>query len=76
MLQSLGCQPVVCGPFGGETGAVAASILEREEVDLQAVIVAGNTAVTVEEHTEADQRSLVHTVPGPSTATSSTISTG
>src|SRR5262245_14551425 len=65
MLDSLGCRPIVCGPFGGETGAVAQSILEREGVDLRAVAVAGATAVNVEENTEASQDSLVHTEPPP-----------
>jgi 1-phosphofructokinase len=64
MLQSLGCRPILCGPFGGETGAVAASILGREDVDVRSVTVAPPTAVNIEENTEDDQRSLVHTEPG------------
>ena len=44
---------------------MAASILEREAVELRTVTVAGNTAVNVEENTASDQRSLVHTTPGP-----------
>lgn len=63
MLHSLDCRPIVCGPFGGETGSVVQSILEREGVDLRAVEVAGASAVNVEENTESDQRSLVHTDP-------------
>jgi len=65
MLQSLDCGPVVCGPFGGETGAVVASILDREGVTVRAVNVAGATAVNVEENTEDGQASLVHTEPAP-----------
>ena len=64
MLRSLECPPIVCGPFGGETGAVTEDILRREGVDVRAVPVVAATAVSVEENTEAEQHSLVHTEPG------------
>jgi 1-phosphofructokinase len=64
MLRSLGFRPILCGPFGGETGAVAESILGREGVELRSVSVAAATAVNVEEHTEDARRSLAHTEPG------------
>jgi 1-phosphofructokinase len=65
MLESLGCRPIVCGPFGGETGAVAESILGREGVDVRSVTVAGRTAVNIEENGEDGLRSLVSTEPAP-----------
>src|SRR5436190_10544347 len=65
MLESLECRPIVCGPFGGETGGVAESILRREGVDVRSVTVAGSTAVNVEENREDGHESLVHTEPPP-----------
>jgi 1-phosphofructokinase len=43
MLRSLGCAPLICGPFGGETGAVARMILANEGFDVRAVEVEGAT---------------------------------
>ncbi len=65
MLRSLGCEPIVCGPFGGEPGAVARSILDRDGVVLAAVEVARPNAANVEEGASEQRRSIVHTEPGP-----------
>ncbi|HEY1280212.1 MAG TPA: PfkB family carbohydrate kinase [Acidimicrobiales bacterium] len=63
LLRSLGCEPVVCGPFGGETGAVARSILERDGVVLAAVEVAGANAATVDEGVQEERRVIAETQP-------------
>jgi 1-phosphofructokinase len=65
MLRSLECDPVVCGPFGGETGAVARFILERDGVGMAAVEVTSPSAANVEEAASGTRHSIVHTEPGP-----------
>jgi 1-phosphofructokinase len=64
MARSLGCDVVVCGPFGGESGAVTRSILERDGFPLAAVDVAAPNAAHVEEGRSDERRSIVHTEPG------------
>jgi 1-phosphofructokinase len=64
LLRSLGCEPLVCGPFGGETGAVARSILERDGVPLAAVEVTGANAATVDEGAQEERRVIAETEPG------------
>src|SRR3954447_13116889 len=64
MARSLGCDVVVCAPFGGESGAVTRSILERDGFPLAAVDVAAPNAAHVEEGRSDERRSIVHTKPG------------
>jgi 1-phosphofructokinase len=44
MAYSLGAQVVVCGPFGGETGMVAAHLARSENLVLRATATGGNGA--------------------------------
>jgi 1-phosphofructokinase len=64
MVRSLGCEAVVCGPFGGETGAVTRSILERDGFRVAAVEAAAPNAAHVEEGASDERRTIVHTEPG------------
>jgi 1-phosphofructokinase len=62
MLRSLGCEPLICGPFGGEPGSVARLILTNEGFDVRAVGVERPTAVNLEDGRD-DRHSIVHTEP-------------
>jgi len=44
MAYSLGAHVVVCGPFGGETGSVAAHLARAEHLDLRATTTGANGA--------------------------------
>ncbi len=42
MAHALGADVVVCGPFGGETGAVAAFLAEREGLRVRPIATSGS----------------------------------
>jgi 1-phosphofructokinase len=64
MLRSLGCHPLVCGPFGGETGGVARSILEKAGFTVGVVEVAAASAAYVDEAASGERRTIAQTEPG------------
>jgi 1-phosphofructokinase len=62
MLRSLGCEPLICGPFGGEPGTVTRLILANEGFDVRAVEVDRATAVNLEDGRDG-RHSIIQTEP-------------
>lgn len=58
MAYSLGARVVVCGPFGGETGMVAAHLARAENLDLRATATGGNGAF-VHDRRSGDREEVV-----------------
>ncbi len=64
MAYSLGARVVVCGPFGGETGMVAAHLARSENLDLRATTTGGNGAF-VHDRRSGERAEVVTTDPYP-----------
>lgn len=64
MAYSLGAHVVVCGPFGGETGSVAAHLARTENLELRTVGTGGNGAF-VHDRRSGQRTELVTMDPYP-----------
>ncbi|GII98489.1 1-phosphofructokinase [Sediminihabitans luteus] len=64
MAYSLGAEVVVCGPFGGETGSVAAHLARAENLELRPTTTAGNGAY-VHDRTDGVRREIALMPPRP-----------
>jgi len=60
MASSLGAQVTVCGPFGGETGTVAAQLAEAEDLRLLRT-AGGSNGATVQDRRSGDPEEVVTT---------------
>lgn len=65
MARALGADVVVCGPFGGETGSVAAHLAERENLNLRAVGYAGGNGAYLHDRRDGERRELALMPPRP-----------
>lgn len=65
MARSLGAEVVVCGPFGGETGHVAAHLAEREGLQVRAVRTEGSTGSYVHDRRRGERTEIVRVDPAP-----------
>ena len=63
MIRSLGTHVVCCGSFGGETGLVVRTLMEREGVEVRAVRVAGDNAIQLDDRRGGASTLLVATAP-------------
>lgn len=59
----LGAGAVVCGPFGGETGQVAAQLAEAEGMTIRGTGSAGPNGGYVHDRREGDREEVARTVP-------------
>jgi 1-phosphofructokinase len=64
MASSLGARAVVCGPFGGETGTVAAHLARAENLDLRVTSTGANGAF-VHDRRSGDRAEVVAMDPYP-----------
>lgn len=62
MAYSLGARVVVCGPFGGEVGAIAAHLARSEQLELRATGTAG-TGALVQDRRSGEPEEIA-TMPG------------
>lgn len=63
MVASLGCDAVLCGPFGGETGHFCAGLIEAEGVRLRQVPVTGWNGGYIHDRREGDRREVADVAP-------------
>ncbi len=63
MVAVLGGAPVLCGPFGGETGAVLRGLFEREGVDVRAVGAHGSNGCYVQDRRTGELSCLADVSP-------------
>ncbi|MFF2622948.1 1-phosphofructokinase family hexose kinase [Oerskovia jenensis] len=64
MAYSLGAHAIVCGPFGGETGSVAAHLARAENLDLRVTSTGANGAF-VHDRRSGDRTEVVAMEPFP-----------
>lgn len=65
MLRALGVNPVLCLPFGGETGRLLAPLLDAESLVVRGVESAGQTAAYVHDRTGGERKVIAMTDPPP-----------
>jgi 1-phosphofructokinase len=65
MVRALRARPLLCAPFGGESGRVLLALIEHEGVEARAVEVDGANAVTMEDRRGEEKRTLVETPVPP-----------
>src|SRR5690554_4844909 len=63
MAISLGAAVTVCGPFGGEVGAVLAHMLSEEKLTVRAVPYNAGNGAYVHDRRSGDRQTLAHMVP-------------
>lgn len=63
MAISLGAEVTVCGPFGGEVGAVLAHMLSEEKLTVRAVPYNAGNGAYVHDRRGGDRATLAHMVP-------------
>lgn len=63
MAISLGAEVTVCGPFGGEVGAVLLHMLAEENLTVRAVPYNAGNGAYVHDRRGGDRKSLAHMVP-------------
>lgn len=63
MAISLGAEVTVCGPFGGEVGAVLAHMLAEENLTVRAVPYNAGNGAYVHDRRGGDRETLAHMVP-------------
>ena len=59
MAESLGADVVVCGPFGGETGTVAAFLAESEGLRVRRTLVSGGAGGYVHDRRDGERAEVV-----------------
>lgn len=64
MADSLGAQVVVCGPFGGETGALTAHLARTEDIELRPTSRGGGAAL-VQDRRSGDAAEIATMPPEP-----------
>ena len=64
MLRNLGATPYLCGPFGGETGAILKTLIEAEAIRTVPVFVAGWNGGYVQDR-RSGERTTVANMPSP-----------
>ncbi|MGC0144182.1 PfkB family carbohydrate kinase [Pseudactinotalea sp. Z1732] len=67
MASSLGAGVTVCGPFGGEVGAVLSPMLAEENLRIRAVPYNAGNGAYVHDRRAGQRVTLAHMVPGPLT---------
>src|SRR5512144_497842 len=65
MLSTLETQSVLCGPFGGETGRVLETLLQRDRTDLRSVRTAGGNGCYVEDRRSGELHCVADVPPAP-----------
>src|SRR5690625_141971 len=63
MAISLGAEVTVCGPFGGEVGAVLGHMLAEENLTVRAVPYNAGNGAYVHDRRSGDRQTLAHMVP-------------
>jgi len=63
MAGSLGARVTVCGPFGGESGAVASLLAEQENLVVRAAPYAGGNGATIHDHRGDEPREIAVQLP-------------
>ena len=63
MLARLGCEVVLCGPFGGEPGEVLLGLVEREGVTVRPVATAAANGVYVHDRRHGERRTVAEAAP-------------
>jgi 1-phosphofructokinase len=64
MVRALRAHPLLCAPFGGESGRALCALIEHEGVEARAVEIEAANAVTMEDH-RAHEPNLVVQTPVP-----------
>ena len=65
MAASLGADVVLCGPFGGEIGVIAAHLAVNERLAVRATGYAGGNGVYVHDRRGGERAEVAATPPGP-----------
>src|SRR5690606_19111512 len=63
MVASLGCEAVLCGPFGGETGGLVAGLVEAEGVGLRVVPISGWNGGYVHDRRKGERSEIANVDP-------------
>lgn len=61
MLRHLGERPLLCGPVGGESGAVVRGLLDQWGINLSPVRIAGSSPVIVQDRRSGDRSVIAET---------------
>lgn len=65
MARSLGADVVVCGPFGGETGDLAAHLAVQEGLVVRPTAFGGSTGSYVHDRREGERSEIIRISPAP-----------
>lgn len=63
MLRHLGEQPLLCGPVGGEAGAVLRNLIERWGIDLSPVEVQESSPAIIQDRRSGDRNPIAEATP-------------
>jgi len=65
MIANLGVSVSLCGPFGGESGRVVRSLVERGGITVRAIRTAGSNGAYVHDRRSGDRVTVAETPPDP-----------
>jgi len=63
LVQELGVDSVLCGSFGGETGAVVRMLITSQDLEVQGVETAGSNGAYVHDRRSGERVELAHMAP-------------
>jgi len=65
MIANLGVDVALCGPFGGETGRVVHSLVERNGITVRSIGTAGSNGAYIHDRRDGDRVAVAETPPDP-----------
>jgi 1-phosphofructokinase len=65
MIANLGVDVLLCGPFGGESGRVVRSLVERGGISVRAIRTAGANGAYVHDRRDGERVTVAETPPDP-----------
>ena len=65
MIANLGIDVVLCGPFGGESGGVVRSLVEKTGISVRAIKTAGSNGAYVHDRRGGERITVAETPPDP-----------